>query len=118
MAADGKRFDYERSDVPTRLVAWLATGLATFVVVTPLALPWIFPQTLSHTTLAARPALRSNAPPLEVAPRETLQIVREDDAQFERDYGWSDRKRGMVRIPIDRAIDLLLRRGLPGWPSP
>jgi len=28
-------------------------------------------------------------------------------------YGWVDRSNGIVRIPIDRAMDLLLQRGLP-----
>ncbi|MCK1478835.1 hypothetical protein ACVW1A_001478 [Bradyrhizobium sp. LB1.3] len=118
MAAESKRFGYERSDVSMRLVVWLAAGLATFVVVTPLVLPLIFPQSRTRTTPASRPALSSNVPPLEVAPRKTLQIVRHDEEQLTRDYGWTDRSRGTVRIPVDRAIDILLRKGLPGWPSP
>jgi hypothetical protein len=28
-------------------------------------------------------------------------------------YGWIDRSNGIVRIPIDRAMDLILQRGLP-----
>ncbi|HEV2330417.1 MAG TPA: hypothetical protein VGY56_16670 [Verrucomicrobiae bacterium] len=28
-------------------------------------------------------------------------------------YGWVDRSNGIVRIPIDRAMDLLMQRGLP-----
>ena len=118
MTADSKRFDYERSDVTMRLVVSLAAGLAAFVVITPLVLPLIFPQSLTHTAPTSRPALGSNAPPLDVAPRKTLLITRHDDAQFEGGYGWTDRSRGAVRIPVDRAVEILLRRGLPGWPSP
>ena len=115
---ESKRFDFEQSDVPIRLVAWLAAGLASFIFVTPLALPLIFPQSLTHAMPTSRPALSSNAPPLDVAPRETLQRARRENAQFEHGYGWVDRNRGMVRIPVDRAVELLLRKGLPGWPSP
>lgn len=118
MTADSKRFDYERSDVSMRLVVWLAAGLATFVVVAPLVLPLIFPQSLSHASPKSRPALSSNAPPLDVAPRQTLQLTQQADAKLERSYGWVDRNRGVVRIPIDRAVGILLRQGLPGWPSP
>ena len=118
MAAESKRFDYERSDVTMQLVVSLAVGLATFVVVTPLVLPLIFPQSLSHASPTSRPALSSNAPPLDVAPRQTLQLTQQDDAQFEGRYGWTNRSRGTVRIPVDRAVEILLRRGLPGWPSP
>lgn len=115
--ADTNHVDYERSDVGLRLVGWLAGGLATFVVITPLVLPLLFPQSTRQITPASRPAVTSNAPPLEVTPRATLQATRQDEAQIERGYGWADRSRGQVRIPIDRAVDILLRKGLPGWPS-
>lgn len=115
--ADTNHVDYERSDVELRLVGWLATGLAAFVIITPLVLPLLFPMSTKHITPASRPAMSSNAPPLEVTPRASLQATRQGDAQIERSYGWADRSRGEVRIPIDRAVDILLRRGLPGWPS-
>jgi hypothetical protein len=54
--ADSKRFDYERSDVGLRLVGWLAGGLATFIAVTPLVLPAMFPLATKHTTPTSRPA--------------------------------------------------------------
>ncbi len=28
-------------------------------------------------------------------------------------YGWVDRKHGVIRIPIERAMDLVAQRGLP-----
>jgi hypothetical protein len=28
-------------------------------------------------------------------------------------YGWIDKSAGVIRIPIDRAMDLLAQRGLP-----
>lgn len=116
--ADSERFDYERSDVGIGFVGWLAAVLATFIVVTPLTLPWMFPLSRTTITPAGRPALSSNAPPLEVDAHDTLQRSRENEAHFARSYEWSDRARGTVRIPIDRAVDILLRKGLPGWPSP
>ena len=32
-------------------------------------------------------------------------------------YGWVDEKAGTVRIPIERAMDLLVQRGLPVRPQ-
>lgn len=116
--ADGKRFDYERSDVRIRLAGRLAGGLAAFVLIVPLILPWMFPLSMQRTTPASRPALSSNAPPLEVDPRDSLERSQRGGVQFTSSYGWVDRQRGIVRIPIDRAVDLVLHRGLPGWPSP
>jgi hypothetical protein len=115
--ADSRRFDYERSDVGARLVGWLAAGVAAFVAATPLLLPLMFPQSTKRITPESRPALSSNAPPLEVTPGDALQRSREGEAPIEHGYGWVDRDHAIVRIPIDRAIDNLLRKGLPGWPS-
>jgi hypothetical protein len=33
-------------------------------------------------------------------------------------YGWIDRQNGIVRLPIDRAMQLLLQRGLPVRSAP
>lgn len=63
-----------------------------------------------------------NLKPLDRFPAPHLEI---DDDHSERialyaaqnqklnSYGWEDRSRGIVHIPIGRAIDLLLQRGLP-----
>jgi hypothetical protein len=41
-------------------------------------------------------------------------------AQQEKDvtgYGWVDQSKGVVRIPVDQAIDLLLKKGVPVRPQ-
>lgn len=53
------------------------------------------------------------APQLESSPAQSLQELRAHEDQVLGSYGWVDQKNGVVRIPIDRAIDLLLQRGLP-----
>jgi len=30
-------------------------------------------------------------------------------------YGWVDRSAGMVRMPIDRAMEFVAQQGLPAW---
>jgi hypothetical protein len=115
---DEAGFDYERSDIRGRDIAWLAAGLAFFVIVTPLLMPFVFPQSMRHRTPSAPPALNADAPQLEIAPRADLQRFRHGEAQFEQSYGWTDRGKGVVRIPISRAMQLLVQRGLSGWPTP
>jgi len=115
---DEAGFDYERSDISGRDMAWLAAGLALFVIITPLLLPLVFPQSMRHRTPSAPPALSADAPQLEITPREDLQRFNRSEAQFEQSYGWTDRSKGAVRIPISRAMQLLAQRGLPGWPTP
>lgn len=52
-------------------------------------------------------------PKLQVRPRDDLKALRaEEDALLDH-YGWVDRKSGVVRIPIERAIELTAERGLP-----
>jgi hypothetical protein len=52
-------------------------------------------------------------PRLETAPVVDLRKIREAEDQSLTSYGWIDRKNGVVRIPIARAIDMLAERGLP-----
>ncbi len=116
--SDEVRFDYERSDIENTDVAWLAAGLALFVIATPLLMPFVFSQSMRHRTPTAPPALSADAPRLEIAPREDLRSLDRSETEFVNSYGWTDRSQGIVRIPVKQAMKLLVQKGLPGWPSP
>jgi hypothetical protein len=53
------------------------------------------------------------APQLEIDERGQLDKILTDEEQTLSSYDWVDQKAGTVRIPIDRAMDLLAQRGLP-----
>jgi hypothetical protein len=53
------------------------------------------------------------SPQLEIDERNQLDSIRSDEAQKLATYDWIDQKAGTVRIPIDRAMDLIAQRGLP-----
>jgi len=56
---------------------------------------------------------RTPAPPRKAIPgRELLEMRAAEDAAL-HSYGWVDRRAGIVRIPIDRAMELVAKRGLP-----
>jgi len=65
------------------------------------------------------------APPEEVFPQPALQI--DDVADMNRlhaadngrlsSYGWVDQAAGVAHIPVDQAMDELLKQGLPTRPS-
>ena len=110
-------FDYERSDIATGGIAWIALGLGLFVLAVPLLMPLIYPQSMQHVSPAAPPALSANAPELAITPRADLQRLDRAEAQITDDYGWVDRDQGVVRIPVAHAMERLLQKGLPGWPS-
>jgi hypothetical protein len=113
---DQARFDYERSDIESRGIALIAAGLGLFVLAVPLLMPLVYPQSMQHVSPAAPPALSANAPELETAPAEALQRFNRAEAQLADGYGWVDREQGVVRIPVARAVERLLQKGLPGWP--
>jgi hypothetical protein len=45
-----------------------------------------------------------------------LQQVRTRENVLLHQYAWIDKDKGIVRIPIERAIDLIAQRGLPKTP--
>jgi hypothetical protein len=48
--------------------------------------------------------------PLPLIPRQRLRA--EEDAVL-ASYAWVDKRGGFVRIPVDRAMELIVERGLP-----
>lgn len=44
---------------------------------------------------------------------DNLHRFRQSEETILHSYGWVDQNAGVVRIPIDRAKDLLIERGLP-----
>jgi hypothetical protein len=66
-----------------------------------------------------RPAQQSSrarsgsAPLLQISPRLDLRDFRAQEDNQLNSYGWVDRRAGVVRVPIERAMELVLQKGLP-----
>jgi hypothetical protein len=116
--SDEASFSYEPTDIEARGIAWLAAGLAIFVIATPLLMPLVFPQSMQQRAPTAPPALSADAPHLEVAPKQELRSNRRGQTDFVNSYGRSDRSQGIAHIPVKRAMDLVVKRGLEGWSKP
>lgn len=58
-----------------------------------------------------QPRLQSN-PTIDM-----VELRREEQARISS-YGWVDRKAGIARIPIDRAMEILAEKGLPRVAAP
>ncbi|SRR5579862_483902 len=86
--------------IMTSLAALVAAGL--FHYFNPTVLP-----------SAARASTQFPEPRLQVAPEQDLKAMRTRDEAELHSYGWIDRRAGIVRIPIERAMDLLLEKGPP-----
>ena len=57
------------------------------------------------------------APRLQVDPKLDIYQHRKAEERLLTTYGWVDEKAGVVRIPIERAIDLLAQRSAKAAPD-
>jgi hypothetical protein len=60
-----------------------------------------------------QPAPSGVFPRLQVSPRLDLAQFHAREDEELTNYGWVDRSNGIVRIPIERAMDVVLQKGLP-----
>ncbi|CAL1239408.1 hypothetical protein [Candidatus Methylocalor cossyra] len=90
-------------------IAVLAVGLIT----------WQLLQAWVASTPAPAPPSRSVATgvPLQLAPAADLAALRAREEQLLHGTAWIDRERGLVRIPVERAMELLAKRAAPA-PGP
>jgi len=56
-------------------------------------------------------------PRLQPDPNLDMREMRAEEDALLSTYGWSDKSTGAVRIPIDKAMDLLAARGLGAKPA-
>jgi len=111
---------YELSDLKPKNIALFAAALAVTIALVLLVSHWLFEFAAVQQAEKQQPAspLASTREPtpeprLQVhAPKELQEMRRAEDALL-KNYGWIDQKTGIVRIPVDRAIELLAKRGLP-----
>jgi hypothetical protein len=52
-------------------------------------------------------------PQLQVNPREDWLKFREEQEKSLETYAWENRSAGTVRVPIEEAMELLVKKGLP-----
>jgi hypothetical protein len=110
---DNPETAYERADVRLMIIGVLAIVTFAFLVAVPLVLRGAYHQTLSDVD--RRQAVTPPAPVLQVDPRSDLAAFRaEEDARLSS-YGWIDRGKGVVHIPIARAMAEIAAKGIPDF---
>lgn len=115
---------HERRDADIRRLTISLVGLFVLLVISLLAMGWMFRHLAAREeragAIATLPAEREipPAPRLQVAPATELERVRKAEAAVLNSYGWVDRKAGVVRIPVERAMEILAERGLPARGQP
>lgn len=125
---------YERRDLSARAVITFFISLAIAGVFVQV-LVWAYFKYLGRSQFAGTPttnpimtsnrqlqevggdpALRFPAPRLQPDPPADLSKFRQREDQILNSYGWVDQNAGIVHIPIEQAIDVLAKSGLPMRP--
>jgi hypothetical protein len=116
-AAPGAHAGYETSDVqPRPLVktAAVVAGLVLFSIIGMMVLFKVFDHYLPKTDKPRHPLADSrfvsSAPKLQPDPPALKDELRQVEDRVLGGYDWADREKRLVRIPIQRAIELVARQ--------
>jgi len=107
---------FEQSDVNVTGVAKFAVALVIMTVFAMLLLVGVFKYFQSEgggQAKSVNPTEIFPQPQLQTTPIPDLQAIRKAEDETLSTYGWVDQSKGVVRIPIDRAMQLIVERGLP-----
>lgn len=120
------RAGHEEDLVRTRLLygAGIVFGILTFIGVIAVAiLRPLMIQSQEKLYAPASPLAATYgrteppAPRLQVDPALDIFEHRKIEHQALTSYGWVDQKAGVVRIPVERAMGLLVERGIQAPPA-
>jgi hypothetical protein len=95
------------------VIASLATAAAVAVFYNFLEAREAREKTARYPLAVGQPRPLPPAPRLQTYPFTDLQDLRQQEEQVLERYQWVDKNAGTVRIPIERAIELIAERGLP-----
>jgi len=112
---------HETDEGNVRAIALTAIGFAIAVVLILLFVYGIFRylNRMASVSVPVNPMAETDreqiprSPRIEAYPARELEDLHGREHRILSTYGWTDKNAGIVRIPIDRAIELQLQRGFP-----
>lgn len=110
---------YEITDVRGRPLFFSALLLALAVALVCAFLIWFMHRlegSAKRHDQQLSPLIGNQSPPpprLQTDPANDLARMRAAEDRALAGYRWIDKERGVVQLPIDRAMDLLVEEGLP-----
>ncbi len=117
---------YERRDIELGRLVRIGFVITALVAMSFVLMWWLFGFLVEHEVKTsgrphplAREIGRSTppAPVLQSNPRDDLLALRRTEQLVLDTYAWVDKERGVVRIPIEKAMDLTAQRGLLARPK-
>ncbi len=107
---------HDTQDVGARFMLILLAGIgSTLLALIGLAY-LMFPRQV-HDRRFTQPFPDFPAPRLQQNPPAIWRTFHDAELRTLNGAGWVDRARGVVHIPIDRAMREIAATGIPGWPQ-
>ena len=111
---------HEQSGINVRPIILFGLGLLVMAAVAFVSMDWLFDYFAARQAKVdvlpsplADPRQLPPEPRLQVDPVHDLQRLRTTEDAALNSYHWVDQEKGIVGIPIDRAITVLVEKGLP-----
>jgi hypothetical protein len=116
----GVKNDHEKSDARVGTLFVVGAGLLGLILVSFAAMFFLWKVFEKNpppvTTQVSETAIQGALPPeprLQADPPADLAAFRAYEDSLLDGYGWVDRTKGTVRVPIDSAMAMVARKGLP-----
>jgi len=109
--------EVEPQDLTPHLALIVASLSLAGLVASILLVLWLRPDSPKDRDLHAA-VTPLPAPALQTDPAADMERFRAEERRVLESYGWIDRQRGVVRIPVEAAMRRVVRDGIPGWPAP
>jgi hypothetical protein len=107
-----KLMDYEERGIPSKAIAIWVGGLV-FALLLVMGLMYLIagvPQAVPRPDIVTKRAMLQ--PTLQADPAVAMRRFRKEQQAILSSYGWVDKAQGVVRLPIDVAMDLAIQRGI------
>jgi hypothetical protein len=115
---------YEKRDANLRILLHFGFWLAVIIVVAFVGMNYtldyfqrVQPLGPKASPLASDQRVLPPSPRLQARPHQELSDYCRVQQQNLTSYGWVDQQNGVVQIPVDRAMELVLEQGLPVRPT-
>lgn len=118
---------FESTDVATKPVVVSVVALALFTIVFTFVAHFVYFRLAERQREASAPASplaaqyaakEPPAPRLQIDPKKDLVELHAAEDRILLGYGWADKEKGIARIPVERAMEMLLAKGLPARQAP
>ena len=113
---DPQNQGFETRDIPAKVISKVGIGFMSFAIGCTI-LGWLIYYYVIPNPIHPRSTYQPHIPPAprlqtSVTAKTDITAFRKHEDSVLNTYGWVNPEKGIVRVPIERAIELTLKNGL------